>query len=806
MTFPYPGDDPSVLLGIASDIVTAQSYVGHLATHVSTAKTDLAAAWQSEAADMANADLGVIAKALPSMATRLTDAATAVDEYQSVAFGVRYEVDHLRSEYTRLSTVLSGEQAQYGRAPRFGEANDMTPAQVKEYQATILADERRTQAQLDDLVTQYNQQIKKNNTAADVCSAALKSSYTVTHYAGSTLTNDSLVTGFDLGNLQVAHFQAMHDLGVKLATELKNHNQLDGSWADLAHQLAQEAGPYADDPEFAAAFYATLGPQLSQSLPTYFTESGSKTVVEDLPIFTKMFSTAVSHAALEPGMATVMQAFTTHTKGRIDSWDRGVMCSNGPFPATFLAQAARANALDDIANDDWDSDYRGHMTPPQWAYQLGLSNDEIGLWTHDLSGNPDASRMALATMGSSSSDVTLPADPSGAYAKNIHTLLAYSGEPQDPDASAGIGEAFAAAAGADNEADGAHSVGAVNFAKALFTDLGHGDDVGAVQPSAAGSYAKIGASYVQEMAAGAGQLYAGEGVGDPNSSHLIPGDNAAFAVSNEFAKHFMKSFVGDETATATFDTAAGLAAHHAMLAGASADAAGLSSGKTPQWFSEASGAYGSVAGSENAAQVEVVGKQVEDEEHAQELMKSVLSLGVDMLPMGKLAEDGGSAILHIGEDFAGTTAGDIARYAGSHLANASDSWWDASKHLTNMHLENVYGAAPDSQAQLDALNSAPHQVAMLSDYERLSVLKEANWPGTSNIPAGLVGSDGQLKSPGEVMSDPALAKQFYEYMGSKDAATYTGPGNGGDGNSVYQETQNGSNGYIAGYQRADDHE
>ena len=126
MTFPYPGDDPSALLGIASDIATAQGYVGHLATHVSTAKTDLAAAWQSEAADMANADLGVIAKALPSMATRLTAAGTAVDEYQSVAFGVRYEVDHLRSEYTRLSTVLSGAAGAVrpGAALRRGQRND----------------------------------------------------------------------------------------------------------------------------------------------------------------------------------------------------------------------------------------------------------------------------------------------------------------------------------------------------------------------------------------------------------------------------------------------------------------------------------------------------------------------------------------------------------------------------------------------------------------------------------------------------------------------------------------------------------
>ena len=802
MTFPYPGDDPSLLLSIASDIVAAQSCIAQLSGHVSTAKNDLASAWQGQAADMANADLATIATALPSMASRLSAAGTAVDQYQSVAFSVRYEVDHLRSEYSRLSTLLSGAQMAYDQAPHFGEVNQMTDAQVKAHQAGIATNEAHVHGQLEELTHQYRLQVEKNDAAATACASALRNSYTVTHYAGSTLTNDTLVNGFSLGSLQVARFQAMHDLGVKLANELKNHHELDGSWAKLAHQLAQGAAPYVDDPEFAATFYATLGPQLTQTLPDLFTDSGSTTVVADLPVFTRMFSTAVSHASLDSGMAAIMQVFTTPNKGRLASWDRGVMCSNGSFPSTFLAQAARANALDDLANNNFDNDYRGHMVAPAWAYQLGLSNDEIGLWTHDLGGNPDASREALATMGNGSLDVNIPADPGSAYAKNIHTLLGYSGQPQDPSVSTGVGEVFASAAGANNETDGAHSIGATDFAKALFTDMGTGHDAGDAQPLAAGSYAKIGASYLQEMAAGAPQLYAGDGVGALNANHLIIGDNPGFAISSDYAKQFMKSFVGDTGATAAFDTAAGLAAHHAMLAGARVDAAGLSSGQTPYAFKDASGAYGSVAGSENAAQVAVVGKQVEDQERANELIKGVLSVGVDMLPMGKLAEDGGSALIHAGEDLAGSSAGDIARYAGTHLANASDSWWDASKHAANMGLENVYGAAPDSQAQLDALKDAPHQVAMLSDYERLSVLREAGWPGTSHIPPGLIGDDGQLKSPGQVLSNPSLAKQFYEYMGSTTAATFDGPGPGGNGNSVYEQAQSGSDGYLAGYGRS----
>ena len=68
-----------------------------------------------------------LTKALPDLAKRLGDASNAVSAYQSVAFQVRYEVDQIRLQYGKLSTLLSGEQGEYARAGRLGEVNDMTP-------------------------------------------------------------------------------------------------------------------------------------------------------------------------------------------------------------------------------------------------------------------------------------------------------------------------------------------------------------------------------------------------------------------------------------------------------------------------------------------------------------------------------------------------------------------------------------------------------------------------------------------------------------------------------------------------------
>jgi hypothetical protein len=561
------------------------------------------------------------------------------------------------------------------------------------------------------------------------------------------------------------------------ADKLKDNHELDGNWAKLAHQVAGDVAPFMNDPYFASAFYGELGPQLSQTLPSYLYESGSNTARDDLRTFSHMFGTAVTNASDNPNMQAVADSFLNTPEVAPIAWDRGAMVSNGHFPPDWLAKAARYNVLDTFAKDgDQGFGGMGYQGTPNgpFAYDVGLSQDALALWTKDLGQSPVAAREALATMGNGNpDDVTIPADPSGAYQANIHRLMQYGKANDYPgDMADAYGSAFAAASGANDEQDGAHTQAAIDFTKALFNDMHQ--DSGIAQPRAAQSMAKIGASYVQEIAAGNDQE--GTGVTGIDGNGLIAGDHAAFGVPPELAKEFMKTFVGDADATKIFDTAAGQAAHHAMLAGAQQDARALGAHQAPDAFNAAAQAYGSVAGSENGAAIQVVGKQVDDEEHANEVMKGILSLGVDMIPAGKLAED-----------------------AGGMVAKLSDSVWDAMKHATNMGLEAHYGGPPSSEQQLDDLKNAGYQTAMVSDYERTAVLHEAGYPGTDDIPPDLLASNGQMVNVATVMNDDHLRTEYYDYMHETANDPQAGMGHG---TSVYAVTRNAASRFDDAYLRA----
>jgi hypothetical protein len=560
------------------------------------------------------------------------------------------------------------------------------------------------------------------------------------------------------------------------ADKLKNNHTLDENWAKDAHAVAGEVAPFMNDPYFASAFYGELGPQMTQLLPDLMYQSGSHTTAADIKTYSHMFGTAVSNAQDDPTMQSVADSFLNTPPEAATSWNRAAMMSNGDFPPDWLAKAARYNALDTFAakgSEGFGMGWQGTPNGPE-AHDMGLSDDALALWTKDLGQSPAAAREALATMGNGNpDDVTIPSDPSAAYQSNIHKLMEYGKENDYPgDVADAYGSAFAAASGANDEHDGAHSADAIAFTKALFNDMHQ--DGGLAQPNASQYMAKIGASYVQEMAAGNDQE--GTSITGIDANGHIAGDNAAFGIPPELAKEFMKTFAGNPDATKIFDAAAGQAAHHAMLAGAQQDRTLLAEGQSAYGFNDAAQAYGSVAGSENGAAIQVVGQQVEDEEHAAETMKGILSLGVDMIPAGKLAED-----------------------AGGVFAKISDSVWDAMKHGTNMGLEHVYGAEPGSQQQLDNLNNASYQTAMVGDYERTSILREAGYPGTDAIPSDLLTSDGQMINVATVMSDDHLRQEYYDFM--HDGAN-AGQGTLGHGASVYELAKNAAGRYDAAYQQA----
>jgi hypothetical protein len=633
------------------------------------------------------------------------------------------------------------------------------------------------EAERDGLIEEAVGKVKSHGTTIDAAVKKYEETIVGAQKSMSDLGYVPPATLDDLYGDGAEYVKQLQEKARQLADKLKNNHELDGNWAKLAHQVAGDMAPYMNDPYFASAFYGELGPQMTQMLPSLMYESGSDTTAEDIKTFSHTFGTAVSNQQDDPHMADVANSFLNTPKVSTIAWDRAAMASNGDFPPDWLAKAARYNVLDDFAENGQDGfggmGYQGTPNGPM-AYDMGLPQDTVALWTKDLGQNPVAAREALATMGNGNpDDVHIPSDPSGAYQTNIHKLMVYGKENDYPgDVSDAYGSAFAAASGANDESDGAHSADAIAFTKALFNDM-HQDN-GLAQPNGSQYLAKIGASYVQELAAGNDQE--GTSVTGVDANGRIAGDNAAFGVPPELAKEFMKTFVGNPEATKIFDTAAGQAAHHAMLAGAQQDVGLLHDGKSAYGFNDAAQAYGSVAGSENGAAIQVVGKQVEDEEHAAETMRGILSLGVDMIPAGKLAESAGGVFLKI-----------------------SDSVWDAMKHGSNMGLEHIYGAEPGSQEQLNHLKDASYQTAMVGDYERTAILREAGYPGTDDIPKDLLTADGQMVNVATVMNDEHLRAEYYDFMHEGANAPQ---GTLGHGASVYEITKNAAGRFDGAYMQA----
>lgn len=548
------------------------------------------------------------------------------------------------------------------------------------------------------------------------------------------------------------------------ADKLKNNHELDGNWAKLAHQVAGDIAPYMNDPYFASAFYGELGPQLTQVLPSMLYQSGSHTTGADLRTFSHAFGTAVSNQQDDPNMAGVANSFLNTPKVSTVAWDRGAMVSNGDFPPDWLAKAARYNVLDDFAKNGAEGfggmGYQGTPNGPM-AYDMGLPDDTVALWTKDLGQSPAAAREALATMGNGDpNNVTIPADPSQAYETNIHKLVEYGKQENYPgDVADAYGQAFAAASGANDEQDGAHSADAAHFAQALFSDMTH--DAGDVQSRAADDMARIGGSYVQEMAAGA--------AADNDLSGALPGQHPAFALSGDETRSFMKTFVGDAEATKTFDNAAGSAYHQAMLAAARLDG-GLSAADAHN-LEHVAHAYGAVAGAENSVTREVVGDRDESEEHQNELIRNVLSAGVDLIPGEKVAEA-------LAVKIPGTA-------------------WDIAKHMTNMGLEQAYGATGDPR--FDATTDASHAIAVTNTYEQLSVLREAGYPGTDHIPSELIDPHtGQLLPAGVVLESPQLRSSLHDYLGNLAQQ------HGANVNSVYDKMNDAAGNYQGGFDTANE--
>lgn len=199
--FPYPGDDPAGLSGVVGTFDANTTNMHSVASGVAQATKSLDANWKSDAATEAGHDLTTLKRAIQLASRAFGDGSSAVSHYRSELISIRGEVDGLRRQLKSKEAVLSAQVTEYARADRFGEFNDMTPAQIASYRVDIAGDEKTTRSAISGLHTQYQALVTRANTAADTCSAALTATISAKAYNGSTLVTAGIEQTLGLTNL-----------------------------------------------------------------------------------------------------------------------------------------------------------------------------------------------------------------------------------------------------------------------------------------------------------------------------------------------------------------------------------------------------------------------------------------------------------------------------------------------------------------------------------------------------------------------------------------------------------------------------
>lgn len=254
MTYPYPGDDPSALLGLSASLDSAHINMTTFNSSLNGVKGQLSGAWTGEVADKASADLVKVGKAVPDIAKRLNDGKAAVDTYRTVIVAVRKEVDDLRTQHDKLALNLGDEETTYSRSSSYGDANNLSTDELNTYRAGITSKEQKDQKGITALDTQYQAQVKKSNTAAETCKSALKMTYSTTAYQGSYLTTTGITSLLGLDNLQASHWAKMVQDAKDFEKDVQhvNDSNLTPEERDAKIKaLVEKYGLEASDPDFA---------------------------------------------------------------------------------------------------------------------------------------------------------------------------------------------------------------------------------------------------------------------------------------------------------------------------------------------------------------------------------------------------------------------------------------------------------------------------------------------------------------------------------------------------------------------------
>jgi hypothetical protein len=524
--------------------------------------------------------------------------------------------------------------------------------------------------------------------------------------------------------------------GEELAQRLLAHNRTDEEGAELLHDVASDLGAYSNDPDVLSAFYAELGPQYTQMIPSLMPASGSDTAAEDLEVYSRALGVATLDTDPSSGFTEVKDSFTAVPEDAEDlptgtAWSRLAMVQYGDYPPDWLTDVVRANALDSFAEDP-DRDFRGATTAELQAY--GLPEDTVGMAFHALRDQSDVARQALYSMGGSEHDISIE--------ELTDRVYGYAGSRGTGDEVAdAFGLAIESGAGVHDEEAGEHSYNAAAFAEQFITaSSDHEDPPWLIKDS----LSRVATSYTHELVKSANT--------QPGDTMSVPGLTPKFTVTSEQTYGFLRGFAGDDQFTDPFDEAMGQLYHEVLTEAAQADHADVAAGQQDlERFEHASRLFGNLAGLEYEAKNQVRGDMDERDKQFASMFKDIVTFPLGFVPGDQYIEKG----LRLSADGAKVV-------------------WNVAQYGVGKGLDAGLETAPED-TRVGQIENEEHAMVLSHQYVVAQALLDAGYPATP-MPAE-VGSDGRLRDFDDI--DPHA---FQEWLAANDGrASFTNKVTQGEG-------------------------